>query len=219
MGAEPESKNLALQADLTVTDHQWDCNCKGTYDVCSYTTCAYVASCGSASLRSWPNAHNESASLSSEAGDHSWHCNCGGTYSWCSYTTCYSSCGSLEAAADEVDSDLPSLEVQAEPASKNLASQDDLTVGDHQWDCNCKGTYDVCSFTTCAYVSSCGSSAELRSWPNEHNESKSLSTQAGDHSWHCNCKGTYSWCSYTTCYSACGSLEADTDSLMTSFVV
>jgi hypothetical protein len=202
----PSSQSIMVKAIFAsimagaAANHEWDCNCQGLYDVCSLTTCTYTSSCGGSDPLTMPNVHNESESLSTEAGSNPWHCNCPGTYSWCSYTTCYMSCStSLEEeeplnAANSKEIALPQVE------DTKLA----VDVGNHEWDCNCQGLYDVCSLTTCTYTSDCGGSEPL-TMPNVHNETESLSTEAGSNPWHCNCPGTYSWCSYTTCYMSCNS--------------
>jgi len=187
--AEEKSQSV----NLNVQNHEWDCNCQGLYDVCSFTTCTYTTQCGGAAVKSWPNIHNTSEGVS--VGSRSWHCNCAGTYSWCSYTTCYAHCNAeaVEKADDQAFIALP------EPAEEKALNVS-LNVQNHEWDCNCQGLYDVCSLTTCTYTTQCGGAA-VKSWPNIHNTSEGVGI--GSRSWHCNCPGTYSWCSYTTCYAHC----------------
>jgi len=172
-------------------------------------------------VKSWPNIHNatkETKETKDVGVGASWHCNCAGTFSWCSYTTCYAKCD-VEAKDAEEKNNLPvakpveekalltvgNLPV-AKPAEEKART---ATVGaqNHEWDCNCQGLYDVCSFTTCTYTTNCETG--VKSWPNIHNATKETKDVSVGASWHCNCSGTFSWCSYTTCYAKCDAEVAE----------
>ena len=88
-------------------------------------------------------------------------------------------------------------------ASQKTNNTKNLAVGNHEWDCNCPGTFDVCNPSTCYYSQNCGYADGVENKQKTMQASSAPPSKVGDHAWHCNCQGDYAYCSFTTCYASC----------------
>merc|ERR1712118_366818 len=171
---------------------QWQCNCEGTYDVCSLTTCYHHEQC---TLSGKSMNNSKIVGVEAAAGNHQWACDCQGLRGYCSLTTCYSDCSAGVPMKSAAKSETAKAALPAEGGQKDKSLESPAA----QWNCSCPGTYDVCSLTTCYDHEQCTLSGKSM------NNSKTVGVEAaaGDHQWACDCQGLRGYCSLTTCYCYC----------------
>merc|ERR1712093_349220 len=122
-----------------------------------------------------------------------WNCDCEGTFDVCSFTTCYSDCSDGVPMKSAAKSETAKAALPAEGGQNDKSLESPAA----QWNCDCEGTFDVCSLTTCYHHEQCTLSGKSM------NNSKPVGVAAGDHQWACDCQGLRGYCSLTTCYSDC----------------